>query len=432
MKYWLCIIFCSIVFITPRYLVYGAETLTTVQENSLQLGMRKWGTGTIVTGNGGTGSIVGEDAILQTNGPTGFAYIDLNINSIVPINRNICISVGIQSAGDAFVNNNIILSGTYTSVGGKTSAKISKPTVPGDRFGIRFVLSSQGGVALRIGIDVLQTGTEGSNRTLIIRRPVLEVIDPLTPSKQCYNEGIPAHSASVKSYRADTSYHEPSNDRGIITFTKIYTRKIPSYAYGVIIGDSISISYLSPTGWPNILSRAHPEYAFWLLAKGGLPLTNIASWINEELDHPSETDVMDIYPSFAIIQGGINDVVMGSYEKLSLQNMIISMETIIRALIAHNIQKIVFINIHPFGGHVNYTLGRGDDETILRYNAWLKSYADDNYYGYVDAYTLLKDSTDPRLLNAAYSIGDGLHLNAIGSDIIANSVEHILAELLNK
>ena len=110
------------------------------------------------------------------------------------------------------------------------------------------------------------------------------------------------------------------------------------------------------------------------------------------------------------------------FNALALNRMITNMEKILTTLENSKVNKIVVVNIAPFGNHVNYIMANGVDETISRYNQWLQTYAITHHYGYVDQFTAFKDPADFRKLNITYDQGDGLHLNAAGQSSLADMI----------
>jgi len=74
--------------------------------------------------------------------------------------------------------------------------------------------------------------------------------------------------------------------------------------------------------------------------------------------------------------------------------------------------------ITPFGGNSYYTTA--NEATRQAVNAWFRT--NNIYDGVIDFDVIVLDPANPTNLNPAYNSGDGLHLNGLGYQVMANSI----------
>jgi len=83
-------------------------------------------------------------------------------------------------------------------------------------------------------------------------------------------------------------------------------------------------------------------------------------------------------------------------------------------------KRFALINISPFGNSAFW--GSSKQAITDSYNSLSAAWASTNNVPYADIYTALEDGGSPDDLAAAYDSGDGLHPNAAGSQLIADTM----------
>lgn len=146
---------------------------------------------------------------------------------------------------------------------------------------------------------------------------------------------------------------------------------------------------------------------------------------------PEETDNKDVKPTFAIVQGGINDILQDStFAAPSGLSLMSSLDKVCEGLKSSGINKIVIMNVMPAMFSASFSLTTGDQESIEAYNKASAAYAAKKGYGYVDAYSALKSQVNPVTFEAVYNSGDNIHPSADGGALLANLVSEQLLYLL--
>jgi hypothetical protein len=287
--------------------------LGTVQRNWINTINRKWIGWTQGAFGGATISISGEEATIRTNGAGGFGAMVLDVSAILPIiglNRTIAISFEVRNAGAGFVMPNFSLGGVVTLGAGSAGVTIGAPFTAGQRYGCRFTLTASTSPALWIGIGANGVA-EGSDKTLIIRRPVVEILDG---NSAPYFEGLAAQDSNVYPYRAKATL-SGGNISGLVTVDRSDLVTVPPDRFGLVIGDSFSVDYLNGQSWPVFIRQRFPQLAFRMRATAGISLSTIATEIDDYLTAPDEVDRLDVPPTFAILQGSVNGIDDSQHER---------------------------------------------------------------------------------------------------------------------
>lgn len=125
--------------------------------------------------------------------------------------------------------------------------------------------------------------------------------------------------------------------------------------------------------------------------------------------------VIQARPAACVTLIGTNDIGAGTPNATIIANY----KTIFSALAAAGIVPVV-CSLLPRAAFLS---------GIHTLNVWLRRYALENSYPYVDFYSLIVDPTTGGLA-AAYDFGDGLHQNAAGGKLMGQAVNDALAFLL--
>lgn len=396
------------------------------QRNYISAINRKWANWTLAQFGGGVAPVVaGETITFAIGGAPGYSLAILDLTAILAIgtNRPWALSFEVLSiSGGARTRNTLSLNGIYTLVGG--SVTVAPVGVTG-RYGCQFLLSAVTSPTLWVGI-----GADGvndtANTTVVIRRPVLEYLSPQTAGP--YFEGLNAQSELFRSYVPKNTLSGDST--GLVTFDR--SQAVPSVrSLGIIIGDSFSTSQFVSGGWPAEFTNRYPQFAWFNMGTAGVTLQTNAANIASILALP-ETDISGaLLPSFAVIQGGINDVVASAtYGSHAVAfAMMASFKTMANAVKAAGIKSIIGMGIGPASGSVSYVAANGHQSLIVSYNAWLEAYCRSQGYGFVDTYRILASEVNDISIDTVYTSGDALHPNQYGSAMLAKEVYHEFCEL---
>ena len=142
-------------------------------------------------------------------------------------------------------------------------------------------------------------------------------------------------------------------------------------------------------------------------------------------------DVVALHPKVVVILAGTNDIAgnTGPMTLETIEDNLISMAELAKA----NSIKVVFASLLPISDY-NQRDGKPivrstqrPPEKIKALNDWMKSYASNNKFAYLDYYSALVD--DKGFLREELS-ADGLHPNAKGYAIMAPLAEAAIARAL--
>jgi lysophospholipase L1-like esterase len=189
----------------------------------------------------------------------------------------------------------------------------------------------------------------------------------------------------------------------------------------VFMGDSITY-YWSEPGWGGFFP--------------GKPYINrgISGQTTPQMLVRLRPDVIALHPRVAIILAGTNDIA-GNTGPMTLEETEGNLASMAELVHAHGI-RTVFASLLPVS---NY--GRGRDgkplvqtedrpsERILELNAWIRRYASENRYTYLDYFSAMVDGRG--MLKSELS-DDGLHPNARGYAVMAPLAEQAIQSALKK
>jgi lysophospholipase L1-like esterase len=173
----------------------------------------------------------------------------------------------------------------------------------------------------------------------------------------------------------------------------------------VLFGDSIT-DY-----WP--LDRYFP----------GKPYINrgIAGQTTEQMLVRFKQDVLDLHPAVVVILAGGNDI-MGHTGPEEVSQIEADIQMMAEMSHFHGIRAVI-ASVLP----VSKTLwGVEDKAKIVTLNVWLKNYAAQNDYPYVDYYDALQDGKDN--LVDKFHRGDGMHPSPAGYAVMALLAEKAIEQ----
>ncbi len=191
--------------------------------------------------------------------------------------------------------------------------------------------------------------------------------------------------------------------------------KLPPPAAGedrvVFMGDSIT------EGW----KLAGPDGSF-----PGKPYVNrgISGQTTPQMVLRFRQDVIDLQPKVAVILGGTNDLA-GNTGPMTLEDTESNLASMADLATANHI-GVVLCSVTP---SVDFPWKPGLDPApkIDALNAWIKNYAAEKGYVYVDYHSALKDAQDGLPSNLSH---DGVHPNPAGYAVMAPLVEAGIAKAL--
>jgi len=138
-------------------------------------------------------------------------------------------------------------------------------------------------------------------------------------------------------------------------------------------------------------------------------------------------DVIALGPKAVVFLAGTNDI-GGNIGPVSNESIEQNMMAMVDMARAHNI-KVVLGSVLPVCDyHRNQTAGR-PPERILALNRWLKDYAAQNHFVYLDYFSAVVDGKG---FFQAELTNDGLHPNATGYKIMAPLAEKAVAQVLGR
>lgn len=180
----------------------------------------------------------------------------------------------------------------------------------------------------------------------------------------------------------------------------------------VFMGDSIT------QGWKLVL----PDGSF-----PGKPYINrgISGQTTPQMLVRFRQDVIALKPSAVVILAGINDIA-GNTGPETLQQIEDNLTSMAELATANHI-RVVLCSVMP-AYDFPWRPGLSPASKVVTLNSWIKGYATDNGYTYVDLHTAMKDERDglPATLSR-----DGVHPLPAGYAIMAPLVEAGIEKALN-
>ena len=152
-----------------------------------------------------------------------------------------------------------------------------------------------------------------------------------------------------------------------------------------------------------------------------LPDSKIPQWrLKTSVDSNAVTALSYLPPAtWVAVFAGVNDVAQAAAGTNPVPTMIAAVETIVARCAAIGIKNIAFFPVTPWGGSASFSHASSDQMHGDMFRRWLKNYCEHSTNcTYLDVYDALEGATAGNL-DAAYDSGDGLHLNAAGSILLA-------------
>ncbi len=213
------------------------------------------------------------------------------------------------------------------------------------------------------------------------------------------------------------------NDWAFLARYREADMNLPSAAPGgmrvVFMGDSIT------EGWGQKATAASPDRGEFFPAK---PYVNrgISGQTTPQMLVRFRQDVIDLKPSVVVLLAGTNDVAenTGKTTLRDIGNNIASMSELART----NGIRVVLCSVLP-ATDFRWHPGLEPAAKIRALNAWIRAYAAEKGFVYVDYYSSMANSEGG--LKAELS-PDGVYPNKEGYDIMAPLVEAGIAEALKK
>ena len=169
----------------------------------------------------------------------------------------------------------------------------------------------------------------------------------------------------------------------------------------VFMGDSIT------DGWH--LDKSFP----------GKPYVNrgISGQTSPQMVLRFRQDVIDLKPKVVVILAGTNDIA-GNTGPMTLEESEGYLMSMAEMATANHI-RVVLCSVLP-AFDFSWTPGKVPAQKIVELNKWIKAYAAEKHYVYVDYHTAMKDERDGLPENLSK---DGVHPNAAGYAIMAPLAE---------
>ncbi len=128
-------------------------------------------------------------------------------------------------------------------------------------------------------------------------------------------------------------------------------------------------------------------------------------------------DVINLHPAIVVILAGINDIA-GNTGPSTLEMIEDNIASMAELAHAHGI-KVILCSVLP-AYDFPWNPGVYPAEKIVMLNAWIKKYADENAFAYLDYYSSMVD--ERKGLMAAYTL-DGVHPTKAGYKLMETLVE---------
>jgi lysophospholipase L1-like esterase len=137
-------------------------------------------------------------------------------------------------------------------------------------------------------------------------------------------------------------------------------------------------------------------------------------------------DVIALKPKVVVILGGTNDIA-GNTGPETLEQIEDNLASMADLATAHHI-RVVLCSVLPAFDY-RWSPGKAPAQKIVTLNAWIKGYAAENGYVYVDFHTAMKDDRDglPATLSQ-----DGVHPTHAGYAVMAPLAEAGIEKALAK
>ena len=206
--------------------------------------------------------------------------------------------------------------------------------------------------------------------------------------------GIYARNVRQNLFRHGKTTVNASPGASASTITRLPT---PKYRGGLLMGDSFAVP--STTDATKTVNNTSTNMMMVPVGTGGRTLTQINAAFT--------TDVSSFDPSFAVLQGGINDI------NLAGSDPVATMQAQVNVFINNCVAVNIFPVLTKLPPDKNYTAWSSTRQAWMdAYNSWITTFAETANLPLIDLSSIL--STDGQTLRAEYDSGDGLHPNAAG------------------
>lgn len=190
------------------------------------------------------------------------------------------------------------------------------------------------------------------------------------------------------------------------------------------LGDSTTAGtpgFFSPAEAPPE-GRGNPQsqYAYWLEQKHpGWKIKNrgIRAQRSDQIMKRIESDVLAFQPQAVVVLAGVVDI----FQNRSAEEVQANLAEIYRRLTERGI-KIVACTVTPYAGMSPDAQARLD-----RLNAWIKTYAAQQGFGFCDVFHAVENPARPYTLKGS---PDGLHPDVAGYRAMAEVIEPALSGVL--
>ena len=224
---------------------------------------------------------------------------------------------------------------------------------------------------------------------------------------------------------------ETSESRFLLTDVEIAgTAKHTIVAFGDSITDGVGSTKDANQRWPDVLAsrlQADPKLSSIAVANSGIGGNRI---LHDQFGPSAlsrfDRDVLE-KPGvrWIVLLEGINDIGMSDFEiaakdKISAQQIIVGMQTLIARAHAKGI-KIYGATLTPFGGAewpYHTAAGEAERQAI---NTWIRHSG--AFDGVVDFDIAVRDPSHPEQMRSAFDSGDHLHPNSAGYRAMAAAVD---------
>lgn len=312
-------------------------------------------------------------------------------------------SMDVVQCDATFSGSDVTLQFQETETAGDTTYQITNSD-EGTRVGIRFTAAASIASTFRFGIGV--GGNVAKTGTVIIENVTVQPVDSLTDYFDGYIYGEDfikfIYPADYDAYAFDFA----SGNSGTISstgLTKDSVYRLAKDSVGIATGDSQGNGKLEYVDRINnagntILLKYH---------NSGEKLVQIKARLLNDITQTNKNYARELaQPKYAILEGGINDVVAASSD--ISQTMRDNMADMVNTCRNAGIDNIIIVNIGPWKAHTSWT---SDKQTYTdNYNAGLATdWTDSADVEIYDAFSALEDPENPDTLLSAYDSGDGLH-----------------------
>ncbi|MDT0688262.1 SGNH/GDSL hydrolase family protein [Salegentibacter sp. F188] len=231
-------------------------------------------------------------------------------------------------------------------------------------------------------------------KQLILAFILLLISFSIVAQKEEYKELMNQDWANLKKYR--------EANKSIL--------KNGNYPKVVFMGNSIT------EGWVNI----HPDF----FSENNFVGRGISGQTTPQMLVRFMPDVVDLKPKAVVILAGTNDIA-GNTGFSSVKMISDNIKAMSQLAEANGI-KVILSSVLPVYDYP-WRTGLEPVSKIAKINEWLKNYAEENNYAYLDYFSALKDEKEG--MKAAYA-EDGVHPTSAGYDVMEPLVKEAIEKAL--